>query len=61
MQALRKGHVPQHLAFVMDGNRRFAKNHNISIAKGHQLGFDVVQKVRLIILLSINVYPLMNR
>ncbi|KFZ09292.1 hypothetical protein V502_08834 [Pseudogymnoascus sp. VKM F-4520 (FW-2644)] len=45
MQALRKGPVPQHLAFVMDGNRRFAKNHNISIAKGHQLGFDVVQKI----------------
>lgn len=26
IDVLRQGHVPEHVAFVMDGNRRFGKN-----------------------------------
>lgn len=51
MQALRQGPVPKHLAFVMDGNRRYAKEHNISIPRGHVLGFEAMEKVRHVILL----------
>jgi undecaprenyl diphosphate synthase len=50
MQALRQGPVPKHVAFVMDGNRRFAREHNISIASGHMLGAEVMEKVRCICL-----------
>ena len=50
MQRLRRGPVPKHLAFVMDGNRRFAKKKGISIARGHMVGVEVLKKVREICL-----------
>lgn len=38
---------PKHIAIVMDGNRRFAREHNFERARGHTLGadklFDVCQ------------------
>lgn len=34
--------VPKHVAFIMDGNRRFAKRKRIATADGHSLGFDKV-------------------
>ena len=38
---------PRHIAIVMDGNRRFARDHNFERARGHALGanklFDVCQ------------------
>ncbi|KAL8829577.1 MAG: hypothetical protein Q9170_006106 [Blastenia crenularia] len=43
--ALRQGPVPQHVAFVMDGNRRFAKNHRMETVEGHHLGFEALAKV----------------
>lgn len=33
------GHVPQHVAFVMDGNRRFARSKQIDKIEGHSRGF----------------------
>ena len=44
--ALRRGPVPQHIAFVMDGNRRFARMHGIETVEGHNLGFEALAKVR---------------
>ncbi|KAL8779497.1 MAG: hypothetical protein Q9213_006909 [Squamulea squamosa] len=43
--ALRQGPIPQHVAFVMDGNRRFAKNHRIETVEGHNLGFEALARV----------------
>lgn len=43
--ALRQGPIPQHVAFVMDGNRRFAKTHGIETIEGHNLGFEALAKV----------------
>lgn len=43
--ALRHGPVPQHVAFVMDGNRRFARNHKIETVEGHNLGFEALARV----------------
>ena len=38
---------PRHIAIVMDGNRRFAREHNVERAEGHSLGanklFEVCQ------------------
>jgi ditrans,polycis-polyprenyl diphosphate synthase len=31
---------PRHIAIVMDGNRRFAQEHNYERARGHSLGAD---------------------
>jgi undecaprenyl pyrophosphate synthase len=44
--ALRQGPIPQHVAFVMDGNRRFARSHHIETVEGHNLGFEALARVR---------------
>ena len=43
--ALRQGPIPQHVAFVMDGNRRFAKTHHIETLEGHSMGFEALARV----------------
>ncbi|KAL6717629.1 cis-prenyltransferase [Lecanora helva] len=43
--ALRQGPIPQHVAFVMDGNRRFARTHGIETVEGHNLGFEALARV----------------
>ncbi|KAL9099433.1 MAG: hypothetical protein Q9163_005069 [Psora crenata] len=43
--ALRHGPIPQHIAFVMDGNRRFARSHGIETVEGHNLGFEALAKI----------------
>lgn len=43
--ALRQGPVPEHVAFVMDGNRRFARSHGIETVEGHNLGFEALARV----------------
>ncbi len=46
--ALRQGPVPQHVAFVMDGNRRFAKSRRMETVEGHNLGFEALAKVKVL-------------
>ena len=36
---LRAGPIPKHLAFIMDGNRRFATNQGLQTITGHQQGY----------------------
>jgi ditrans,polycis-polyprenyl diphosphate synthase len=44
--ALRQGPVPQHIAFVMDGNRRYARNRKQEVIEGHNMGFEALARVR---------------
>lgn len=37
--------VPNHLAIIPDGDRRWAKLHHLPTIKGHQKGFDVLLKL----------------
>ncbi|KAL7749783.1 cis-prenyltransferase [Sorochytrium milnesiophthora] len=36
--------VPQHVAFVMDGNRRYAKKHSVHKEVGHYRGFKSLER-----------------
>lgn len=45
--ALKQGPIPQHVAFVMDGNRRFARSRHIETVEGHNLGFEALAKVSI--------------
>lgn len=33
--------IPNHVAIIPDGNRRWAKDHNLTSLQGHKKGFDV--------------------
>ena len=52
IKVLAAGPVPQHVAFVMDGNRRFAKERNMAIKEGHTNGFYALQRVRALRVLT---------
>jgi ditrans,polycis-polyprenyl diphosphate synthase len=44
---LSSGPVPQHIAFVMDGNRRYARHKQLEVAEGHLDGFGALRRVSL--------------
>jgi hypothetical protein len=42
---LRAGPIPQHVAFVMDGNRRYARTKGMKVIQGHVDGFVALRRV----------------
>ncbi|XP_026748163.1 dehydrodolichyl diphosphate synthase complex subunit DHDDS-like [Galleria mellonella] len=40
IKVVKTGRIPQHIAFIMDGNRRYAKKHSVKSSAGHSRGFD---------------------
>jgi ditrans,polycis-polyprenyl diphosphate synthase len=40
MKILKCGNIPGHVAFIMDGNRRFARQKNLEKIEGHSQGFE---------------------
>ncbi len=46
LTVLAAGPVPRHIAFVMDGNRRYARMRNKKVQQGHVAGFDALHRVR---------------
>ncbi|KAM0793631.1 hypothetical protein ACM66B_001063 [Microbotryomycetes sp. NB124-2] len=43
--ALRLGPRPQHMAFIMDGNRRSARQRSLPVRVGHEEGFEALKRV----------------
>jgi undecaprenyl diphosphate synthase len=44
-EELIKKKLPDHIAVIMDGNGRWAKNHSLKRIMGHQKGMDAVREV----------------
>ncbi|GJU53566.1 dehydrodolichyl diphosphate synthase 6-like protein [Tanacetum coccineum] len=44
-RVISSGPVPQHIAFIMDGNRRFAKKWKLEEGAGHKAGFLALMSV----------------
>ena len=40
-----KENMPKHIAIIMDGNRRWAKEQGLDYRKGHQAGADTIEKI----------------
>lgn len=36
------GPIPNHIAFIMDGTRRYAKKNNLAEGVGHKVGFSAL-------------------
>lgn len=39
LKALRTGEIPRHVAFIMDGNRRYASKQKVAKKQGHVEGY----------------------
>lgn len=37
--------IPQHVAFIMDGNRRWAREHKLAFLLGHNKGAEQIEKI----------------
>ncbi|XP_059626010.1 dehydrodolichyl diphosphate synthase CPT3-like [Cornus florida] len=44
-RVLSVGPIPNHIAFIMDGNRRYAKKQNMIEGTGHKIGFLTLMSV----------------
>jgi len=40
-----KENMPNHIAIIMDGNRRWAREKGLDYRKGHQAGADTIEKI----------------
>ena len=40
-----KKQLPKHVAFIMDGNRRWAKKKKLPVIEGHKKGSEVVRSI----------------
>lgn len=47
--ALKQGPIPQHVAFEMDGNRRYARSRRMETVEGHHRGFEALARVRYLL------------
>ena len=45
INGLKQGPIPQHIAFVMDGNRRWARSHKLETVEGHHMGFEALARI----------------
>ena len=45
IHSLLLGPRPQHVAFIMDGNRRYARNKHQPVRVGHEEGFEALKRV----------------
>jgi hypothetical protein len=43
---LKTGPIPHHVAFIMDGNRRYARGKGVKVIQGHLDGFAALRRVR---------------
>ena len=37
--------LPEHIGIIMDGNRRWAKEHNVPMQMGHKKGAETIEKI----------------
>lgn len=45
LKEVRESHIPHHVAVIMDGNRRFAKEFGLTTTEGHIKGKDKLEEV----------------
>ncbi len=44
---MKEDHIPLHVGFIVDGNRRWARQHGLPIYEGHLAGYNALNEVLL--------------
>lgn len=44
VKILKSGQIPKHVAFIMDGNRRYANKNHLEKISGHTQGYAYVNE-----------------
>ncbi len=42
---MKTDNIPSHIAIIMDGNRRWARQHHLPDLKGHEKGAEILEKI----------------
>lgn len=42
---MRRLGIPKHIAFIMDGNRRWSKDHHVARDEGHKTGYNTLMNM----------------
>ncbi len=42
---MKQNHLPTHIGFIMDGNRRWAKEKGLTTPQGHKAGADALERI----------------
>ncbi|KAG0369593.1 putative undecaprenyl diphosphate synthase-domain-containing protein [Gamsiella multidivaricata] len=45
IKALQCGSIPQHVGFIMDGNRRYGRKVQVGNGKGYYLGYETLEEI----------------
>lgn len=45
IKALQCGSIPQHVGFIMDGNRRYGRKVQVGNSRGYYLGYEALEEV----------------
>ena len=45
MEEIDKNNLPNHIAIIMDGNRRWAKSQGLATRDGHKAGADALENI----------------
>ena len=44
ISVLKGGPLPRHIGFIMDGNRRYARENGMEVADGHRMGYSKLEE-----------------
>ncbi|KAG0289199.1 cis-prenyltransferase, partial [Dissophora globulifera] len=45
IKALQCGSIPQHVGFIMDGNRRYGRKVHVGNGRGYYLGYETLEEI----------------
>ena len=52
--------IPEHIGFIMDGNRRYARKRGLEIKQGHEAGDESLRRVNLGFFKNVLIFLFLN-
>jgi len=61
LRILAAGPIPKHVAFVMDGNRRYARKNQLAVHHGHTKGYIALRRVSEFNASTLNAFTIVDQ